>query len=305
MNKIWDTKNQLIGAILVCSLGAMIMSLAITVFLAPLKIPVGGFTGIATVLSTSGLIKISIGMLTLLMNIPLFIFSYKQLGSRFGILSIIATLVYTITMDLFARIPALVEFGASLNDLALSVVYGSSVYGLGLGLIIRTGGSTGGSDMLANVISRRYNKHNLGFIIFSIDFIVILMAAIVFKSFITPLYAFLTSFLTSKVVDYLIEGGKRSKAYYIFTEKVDEISAAIIKDLHRGATTFKGMGMYTHKDRNMILCLVLRTQTATLKKIVRNTDEKAFMFATNVNEAFGEGFAPFESKKKKEMNKKI
>ncbi len=299
MNIMWGTKKQIAGSILTCALGAMVMSLALTVFLAPMKIPVGGFTGIATILSTSGIIKLSIGIITLIMNVPLFLFSYRQLGSRFGVLSIISTLIYTITMDLFARIPALIEFSAEINDVALSTVYGASVYGLGLGLIIRTGGSTGGSDMLANVISRRFNKHNVGALIFGIDFIVIFMSGIVFKSYIAPLYAFLTSFLTSKVVDYLIEGGKRSKVFYIFTSKVEEISAAIIKDLHRGATNFKGTGMYTHLERNMILCLVFRTQATTLRKIVKNLDPHAFIFASNVHEAFGEGFTPFEEKKDK------
>lgn len=273
------------------------MSLAITLFLGPMKIPVGGFTGIATILSTSGLIKLSIGLITLLMNIPLFLFSYRYLGSRFGILSIISTLIYTVTMDLFSRIGVFINFSSQINDMALATIYGASVYGIGLGLIIRAGGSTGGSDMLANIISRRFNRHNVGFIIFSIDFIVILMSGIVFRSYITPLYAFLTSFLTSKVVDYLVDGGKRSKAYYIFTDKAEEISKAIIGEMNRGATCFKGIGMYTHKERNMILCLVFRTQTAQLKKIVKDIDNRAFMFSCNVQEAFGEGFTPFDKNK--------
>lgn len=305
MTKIWDTKQQFFFAILICSVGAIISALAVTVFLAPMNIPVGGFTGIATILSTSGIIKLSIGIITLIMNIPLFIMSYRQLGSRFGILSLISTLIYTISMDILARVPALISFSAEITDINLSIVYGSVVYGIGLGMIIRTGGSTGGSDMLANMITRKMNRFNIGFIIFGIDFVVIFMAAVVYRSYTAPLYAFLASFLTAKVIDYLIEGGKRSKAYYIFSDKVEEISAAIIRDLHRGATGFKVTGMYTHKERNMIMCLVYRTQTAHLKKIVKSIDQYAFLFATNVNEAIGEGFTPFEETKEKKNKKKI
>ncbi|MGI6701270.1 MAG: YitT family protein [Christensenellales bacterium] len=299
MNKIFETKKQFIASALTCIAGAAIMSFSIILFLAPMKIPVGGFTGIATVLSTSGIIKLSIGALTLIMNIPLFLFSYRHLGSRFGVLSIISTLVFTISMDVFSNIKAFQNFSAQMTDMALSAVYGATIHGIGLGLIIRAGGSTGGSDMLANVIGRKFHTHNIGYIIFIIDFIVILMSGLVFKSYILPLYAFLTTFLTSKVIDYLIEGGKRTKVYYIFSEKIEEISAAILADLKRGVTAFKGTGMYTRKERNMIVCLINRTQTNSLKKLVKNIDKNAFIFAVNAHEAFGEGFTPIVDNKQK------
>jgi len=294
-------KNHLTGSIVMCFAGSVVMSFGLILFLAPMKIPVGGFTGIATILSTSGIVPLSIGILTLLMNIPLFIFSYNQIGSRFGVLSLISTLIYTITMDLFSRVPAFIDFSNQLHDVALSAVYGSIVYGLGLGLIIKAGGSTGGSDMLAYVIGKKIHRPSVGFIIFAIDFLVIALSGIVFKSYITPLYAFLTSFMTSKVVDYLIEGGKRSKVFYIFSDKVEEISKAIIEELHRGATAFKGTGMYTHKERNMIICLINRTQTSLLKKIVKKIDERAFLFISNVNEAIGEGFSPMDQDQKENL----
>ena len=134
MTKLWDTKKQLSFAIIFCSLGGIIAALAVTIFLAPMKIPVGGFTGIATILSTSGLVNISIGHLTLLMNIPLFMFSYRLLGNRFGILSIISTLVYTLAMDAFARMEFITNLATQLDDIGLAVLYGSIVYGIGLGI---------------------------------------------------------------------------------------------------------------------------------------------------------------------------
>ena len=296
MLKMFATKNQLVGAIIVCVIGALTMAFAITVFLAPMQIPVGGFTGIATIFSTSGLIKLPIGTLTLLINIPFFLFSYKMLGSRFGVLSIISTLVYTMAMNIFANMGFLAEFGAGINDKALSTVYGASVYGLGLGLIVRMGGSTGGNDMVANMLVKRDNRINVGNVIFGIDFLVIILSAVVFRSYVAPLYAFITSFLSAKVVDYLIEGGKRSKAYYIFSEKSEEVGKTLISELQRGATAFSCRGMYTNKERQMVLCLVLRSQAAMLKNIVKSVDKHAFIFATNVNEAFGEGFTPIEHK---------
>ena len=303
MINIWASRNKFIGSIIICVFGALVMALAITVFLAPMQIPVGGFTGIATVLSTSGLIKLPIGTLTLLINIPFFLFSYKMLGSRFGVLSIISTLVYTLSMNVFEKAPFLINFASEITDKALATVYGASVYGFGLGIIVRSGGSTGGNDMVANILIKYNNRINIGNVIFGIDFFVILLSAVVFRSYIAPLYAFLTAFLSAKVVDYLIEGGKSSKAYYIFSDKSEEISKALISDLHRGVTTFKGMGMYTNRERNMILCLVLRSQAAMLKNIVKTIDPQAFLFASNVNEAFGHGFTPIESNQTKKPAK--
>lgn len=295
MLKKWIGKNNLLGSIVICCFGAVAMAFAITVFLAPMKIPVGGFTGIATILSTSGLIKISIGTLTLLLNVPLFLFSYRSLGSRFGILSIIATVVYTMAINLLELSPTLVHFASQMTDKSLATVYGASVYGLGLGLIIRMGGSTGGNDMVANLLSEKIGKANIGNVIFGIDFFVILMSAIVFRDFLAPLYAFLTSFLSAKVVDYVIEGGKSSKAYFIFSQHYQEIGQAIMGELGRGVTSFKGLGMYTNAERQMLLCLVFRSQAVMMKRIVKNIDPQAFMFATDVSEAFGYGFTPFES----------
>ncbi|MGI6213368.1 MAG: YitT family protein [Christensenellales bacterium] len=301
----WVNKNHLAGSIAVCCFGAIIMALAITIFLAPMQIPVGGFTGIATILSTSGIINISIGTLTLLLNVPLFLFSYRSLGSRFGILSLISTVVYTMAITLTERSTALNALARQMTDKALATVYGASVYGLGLGLIIRMGGSTGGNDMVANLLAEKVGKANIGNVIFGIDFLVILLAAIVYKSFLAPLYAFLTSFLSAKVVDYIIEGGKSSKAYFIFSQKHQEIGQAIIEKLQRGVTSFRGLGMYTNAERQMLLCLVFRSQAVMMKNIVKNIDDKAFMFATNVSEAFGYGFTPFEPDKKIYRKKKI
>lgn len=305
MLKGWMEKDHIVGSIIICSFGAIAMALAITIFLAPMKIPVGGFTGIATILSTSGLVHMSIGTLTLLLNIPLFLVSYRSLGSRFGVLSIISTIVYTMAINLTERIPIFYELAAQMTDKALATVYGASVYGLGLGLIIRMGGSTGGNDMVANLLSEKIGRANIGNVIFGIDFFVILMSAIVFKDFLAPLYAFLTSFLSAKVVDYIIEGGKSSKAYFIFSQKYQEIGQALMDKLGRGVTSFKGQGMYTNSERQMLLCLIFRSQAVMMKNIVKSIDSDAFMFATNVSEAFGYGFTPFETEKKIYRKKKI
>ncbi len=303
MLKEWADRNHLAGSILICCFGAIAMAFSITVFLAPMQIPVGGFTGIATILSTSGLIKISIGTLTLLLNIPLFLFSYRSLGSRFGVLSIVSTIVYTMAINLLEHSSGLAHLALQMTDKALATVYGASVYGLGLGLIIRMGGSTGGNDMVANLLSEKVGKANIGNVIFGIDFFVILMSAIVYKSFLAPLYAFLTSFLSAKVVDYVIEGGKSSKAYFIFSHNYQEIGQAIMEKLGRGVTSFKGLGMYTNAERQMLLCLVIRSQAAMMKNIVKNIDTQAFMFATDVSEAFGYGFTPFEQEGKQRKKK--
>ena len=297
MLKGWVDKNHLVGSILICCFGAVAMAFSITVFLAPMQIPVGGFTGIATILSTSGILRIPIGTLTLLLNIPLFLFSYRSLGSRFGVLSLISTIVYTMAINLLESSTGLAHLASQMTDKALATVYGASVYGLGLGLIIRMGGSTGGNDMVANLLSEKVGKANIGNVIFGIDFFVILMSAIAFRSFLAPLYAFLTSFLSAKVVDYVIEGGKSSKAYFIFSHNYQEIGQAIMGKLGRGVTSFKGMGMYTNAERQMLLCLVIRSQAVMMKNLVKSIDPEAFMFATDVAEAFGYGFTPFEPDK--------
>jgi uncharacterized membrane-anchored protein YitT (DUF2179 family) len=196
-------------------------------------------------------------------------------------------------------LPALPELAAL--DKTLALVYGSAFFGVGLGMVIKVGGSTGGSDMLGNYISTRFHVQRIAGIIFCIDASVILLSAIVFRSISAPLYAFLASFLSAKVMDYIVEGKKASRAYYIFSDKHKEIADALLHGLGRGVSGINTTGMYTNQERKMLLCIVLPAQIPLLRGIVMDIDAKAFIFGTNVHETFGQGFADIHEAKAKKL----
>lgn len=290
-NDFGTTKNFII-TVLSCVACTFIMAFGVSIFLVPQKIAAGGFTGLATLINYITGTKLSVGAIVFLLNLPLFILSTKNLGSKFGLLSIISTISYTVFIDVVKVLsitPTLIE---AIQDKTLCVIYGSVLLGAGLGSIVKMGGSTGGSDMLANLIVNKINFAKIGFSVFAIDATVIAASFFVYKDFQAPLYAFIATFLSAKIIDYIIEGGKINKVYYIFSDKAEEIGEEIVKKLKRGATIWSGTGIYTKKERQVLMCLVLRSQSGSLKSLIKQVDPKAFLFCTNSTEAFGEGFTP-------------
>ncbi|MEG6523072.1 YitT family protein [Desulfotomaculum sp. 1211_IL3151] len=268
------------------TVGAILTAIALDAFLVPAKIAAGGLSGVATILYH--LLNLPVGLMMLIMNVPLFIWSFFRLGSRYSVNSIYGTVALSVFIDLFAPyIPLLTE------DLLLACLYGGVLMGLGLGLVFRFNGTTGGTELLAAIL-RTYVGINIGQLLFIIDGLVVIWAGYVFRSAELAMYALIAIFLTAWLIDLVIDGFSSDKAFIIITRKADAISQAIIKELDRSATAWKARGMYSGEEQEVMISVVGRAEATRLKEIVKNEDPRAFIILANVHEVLGEGFKELE-----------
>ncbi|MGI6485982.1 MAG: YitT family protein [Thermoanaerobacterales bacterium] len=262
-------------------LGCFIGSLGLTMFLIPNKIAAGGVSGLATVLHY--LFDLPVGWSMLALNIPLFIAGVRVLGGGFGIKTVVGAVFFSVFTELTANFPIVTR------DLLLSTVYGGFVLGVGMGLVFRVRGSTGGTDLAAMLLHHFFSiSIGQGFML--VDSFVIAFAGIAFN-WELALYSWIALFISGKIVDLLIEGATYAKAAYIISNEADTISRKILTELDRGVTLLGGKGGYTGDEKNVLLCVVTRLELSKLKKIVKELDPKAFIIVHDVHEVLGEGFS--------------
>lgn len=281
--------------------GCALTALAINIFLVPYRIAPGGVTGISTVVYYAINKTIPVGVIMLLLNLPLFLSGYKYIGKRFLVRTLFATIVLSIIVDLgkpltdmFMKEYLLVAESAPDPDLLLYSIFGGGLMGVGLGLVFKYGATTGGTDLAARVVKHFAPTHTMGQLIMIIDSIVVVAAAIFFKSFQLGLYAIAALFVSAKVVDAILEGINYAKALFIISDKSEEIAQRILHDMDRGVTGLKGTGMYTGIDRQVLFCVVQRGQLPQIKRIIRSIDAKAFLILTDAREVLGEGFGNYD-----------
>jgi uncharacterized membrane-anchored protein YitT (DUF2179 family) len=253
----------------------------LNLFLVPNMIAAGGISGIATILYH--LLHIPLGLSIAVLNIPLFIFGFRMVGRSFAIRTAYALALYSVIAEL---IP--IPRG---DDMFIGCVYGGVLMGLGIGLVVRAGGSTGGTDMAAKMLSARIKSMGIGTFVFCIDFVVISASGLLFNPEVA-LYALASLFITSKLIDTVTVGFSAAKAFYIISRKNDEIAAVILEKLRRGVTSLNAKGLYSGQDKSVLLCVLpWRTEGVRLKKIVRSVDPEAFVVVADVSEVLGEGFS--------------
>lgn len=270
------------------TVGVIITAVGLDAFLVPAKIAAGGLSGVATIIYH--LAHLPVGLTMLALNVPLFLWSIIRLGWRFTVNSVYGTVALSVVIDLLAPyLPLLTK------DLLLASLYGGILAGLGLGIVFRFNGTTGGTELLA-AIFRTYVGINIGQLLFVIDGVVVLWAGIVFHSTELALYALITIFLTSWIIDLVLEGISYAKAFIIISQHADAIGQAILTKLDRGATAWQGHGVYTGQQREVLLSVVARSEVAKLKQIVHETDPSAFIILADVHEVLGEGFKRLEVK---------
>lgn len=264
------------------TIGCILLALSVTAFNVPNKIAPGGVTGLATVIFY--ITRIPVGVTILLINIPLFITGLKILGKNVGIKTLYGTILSSVLIDYVLPTTPFT------TDLLLASVFGGIVLGLGLGIVFRFGGTTGGTDLAASIIHRYLPNFTIANILMAVDFIVILLAGLVFRQVEISLYSMISLFVSIKVIDFAQEGLGHAKAFYIISSHPEEISSHIIRELDRGVTSLKAQGMYTKEERQVLLCIVQRAQVNRVKEIVRTVDPRAFIILTEAHEVLGEGF---------------
>lgn len=273
-------QNERVLAYVQIVIGSVIAALSYPMFLVPNAIAPGGVTGIATILNH--IVDWPVGMTSLALNVPLFILGYRSMGRIFAFRSLVATVLFSLLIDFL-------PVGAVTTDPLLGSVFGGVLLGGGLGLILRGGATTGGSDMVARMVHARFQHISVGAFLMSIDFLVVLAAGFFIKVE-YALYAFISIYLSSRLIDTVMEGFSKQKACYVISKSYDLVKRELMEKLDRGVTLLHAQGGYSGEDRPMLLCILSAQEVGQLKAIVRQADEEAFVFITDAFEVLGEGF---------------
>ncbi len=272
-------------------IGAFIMAAGFVLFITPYKIVPGGVYGISIVLHY--LIGTPVGAMALAFDIPLTLIGIKVLGPRFGMKTVVGFFAVAIFMDtltyFYGTEPLVVD------DALLSSIFGGLFIGVGLGLIFKAKATSGGSDIVAMIVSK-YTKLPLGQLMIIVDSLIVLVGLIAFKDWRIPLYSLIVIFITGKVVDVILEGMSYDKVLFIVSDKTQEIRDKIVKDLNRGGTLVNGEGMFSGKEKSIVFTVVTRREMSMLQEFVHKIDPMAFVTVLNSNEILGNGFKSLKEK---------
>ena len=282
------------------TVGSFIMAVGYVFFVTPHKIVPGGVYGLGIIVYhlSKGMSLwpdgFPIGLFNLLVNIPLTYFGIKLLGPRFGIKTIYGFVSSSIFMD---GITMMREIGDAplVTDVLLSCIFGGVLTGVGLGLIFKAKATSGGSDIIAMIITR-YTRIPIGQMLIWVDTAIVLVALAAFKDWQIPLYSMITIYITGRAIDLILEGANYNKALIIISDQHEEIRKKIIVDLERGGTYLKGQGMFTNMEKNIIFTVVNRREVAILEEFINAIDPHAFITIMDASEILGEGFKSLKHK---------
>ncbi len=264
-------------------IGGMLVGIGEAWVLIPLKLTTGGFNGISMMLYY--IFDIPTAIVSLILNIPLFLVSIKMLGVKYSFRTLLSMLSLSLMLSIANSWEPLT------NDMFLASIFGSIIIGIGIAIAIKGESTTGGTDLMAKLIKEK-NKHlNLGEIIFIIDGIIILIAAFTFESIEIALYSGIAVFVMTKVIDFILDGGKYAKAVFIISNKTEDITNYILNNIKRGVTLIDAKGAYSGSDKTIMLCVANKREVPSIKDKIKGIDPKAFFIVTTVSEAIGEGFA--------------
>ena len=282
MNAFWAKYRWVIDTVL----GSTIFALGFSLFLSPNDMSAGGISGLALIfVELTGLG--TVGILSILINLPLFILGGLKIGKKFFVGSLLGMVLSSLLIDLFAMIPFPV-----LEPL-ISVLYGGVICGAGLGIVFISGTSTGGSDILIRLLKLKCRNVPIGQISLCFDALVVILTGIVFQDVTKSLYTGVTVFLCSQVIDAVVYRFDYSKVALIISSEHQKIADAIGKKLDRGATLLHGEGSYTHREMKVVLAAVKKQQVAELKELVMDIDPKAFVIVQEAHQVLGDGFSRY------------
>ncbi len=264
--------------------GGVIFSLAVAWIASPSGLVTGGVSGIGIVVKE--LSGIPIFVTSLVLNIPLFVICTIQRGLRFITKSVIAFLTLTLALSVLENVPSPLDFE---GDVLLSAFSYGILSGLGLGLVLKAGATSGGTDMLAAIIKGKKPSLSISGLIAVIDTAIVLIGMFVF-GFRISLYAIAALFISAKVIDLVLSGVGSDKSVFVVSDRSDEISARIFTELKRGVTGIEAVGMYTGAKKKMLFTVVSSRELSLLRKIVGECDSRAFVTVGDAKQVMGEGF---------------
>ncbi|WP_414048921.1 YitT family protein [Macrococcus animalis] len=262
------------------TLGAILMAVSLELFLVPNKLLDGGIVGIS--IMASHLLKLPLGAFIFILNIPFFYLSYKQIGKTFALSTLYAITILSIGTALLHPVPPFAD------EKFLVTIFGGVILGLGVGLVIRYGGSLDGTEILAILISNK-SPFSVGEIVMVINFFIYVAAGFIF-TWESAMYSVIAYFIAFKTIDIVQQGLDESKSVWIISNQHEEIGDAINARLGRGVTYLSGEGAYTGDNKKVIFCVITRLEEFKLKDIVNHYDESAFVAIGNVSEVKGGRF---------------
>ncbi|WP_374226340.1 YitT family protein [Bacillus sp. sid0103] len=274
------TKRKIFQRILLITLGAILMAIGLEIFLVPNNVIDGGITGISIMLSYVTGWKL--GMFLFILNIPFFFIGYKQIGKTFALSTLYGIIILSIGTTLLHPVPAFTQ------DILLATVFGGIVLGIGVGLVIRYGGSLDGTEILAILFNKKL-PFSVGEIIMFFNLFILACAGFVF-TWDRAMYSLIAYFVAYKTIDITITGLDESKSVWIISDNAQQIGDAIMNRLGRGVTYINGEGAYSGDDKKVIFCVINRLEEAKLKEIVTENDDSAFLAVADIAEVRGGRF---------------
>ncbi|NLM48067.1 MAG: YitT family protein [Epulopiscium sp.] len=278
---------------LLITIGTIILACGINMFFEKQNLVTGGVTGLAIVIKyiSSGMFDggIPLWFTNIVLNVPLYLIGIKIRGRGFGKKTLYAIIFLSFALFFTKYMPA------PSTDILLSSLFGGVLSGVGLGFVFIAYGTTGGTDLAANIIQHFIKHISVGKLMMILDGIIIFAGAVIFGA-INTMYALIAVYISGKVLDNMLEGVHFSKAVFIISDKAEIIADEIMRNLDRGVTGLNGKGMYTKMEKEILFCVVSKKEIFKLKEIVRNMDSKAFVIVSDAREVLGEGFIEYDAK---------
>ena len=265
-------------------LGAAVYAVGFQFFCYPNAITTGGVVGMAMIINQ--LTNLPVGVLTILMNVPLFLIAWRHFGLDFLVGSLVGMGLSSVMVDLCAT------FGiVATEDPMLAALLGGVIKGIGLGMVYYVGATTGGIDIIIKFLRKRYSYINFGTLMLMMDAVIITAYAVILGRYESAMYSLVAIYATTKMIDLALYGIDNACLCYIISERNDAVMQEIVNgSLHRGVTILEGRGAYSGARREVLMCVVKRPQMGELKRVVKSIDERAFFIVTNANNVFGNGF---------------
>ncbi|MBE1554129.1 YitT family protein [Sporosarcina limicola] len=272
-------------------IGAAIFSFGLVHFNIQNKLAEGGFTGITLILFNA--FKWNPAIMNLILNIPMFLIGWKLLGKRVFIYTVIGTVAVSVFLEIFMVYQIDIHLK---DDMFLVSLFAGVFIGIGLGIIFRYGGTTGGVDIIAR-LAHKYIGWSMGKTMFLFDAVVIFVSWAVYLDHRSMMYTLVALFIGARVIDFVQEGAYAARGAFIISESQDAIAEKIAADMERGVTVFRGYGHFTKSDREILYCVIGRNEIVRLKNIIISIDPHAFVSMTDVHDVMGEGFTLDEQKR--------
>lgn len=281
-----NKKVQIVTKYVMLQVGALIAAFSLEEFLVPNNLIDGGIVGISII--SSYLSKLPLGIFLIVLNLPFVLFAYKKLGKEFVAATIYSIISLAFWVTLFRDLPQITD------DLVLAAIFGGIILGLGIGLIIRNGGSLDGTEIIALTINEQIS-FSVGEIVLFLNIFIFGAAGFVF-GWDRAMYSLATYLAAYKVIDIVVEGLDTAKAIYIISNESELIRSEIIKEFNRGVTVFMGKGGYSDENREILYFVIKRSELYKLKQLVNSIDESAFISISNIHELIGKNIKSWKKK---------